>query len=96
MELDLQPSEFNDFEVGEPEIFSEIIKNIRKMKTKLLKKCRKQVKLYERNGSYYVDTGNYMDLEGKVKEEALRYYRIWIIRTARGLFGFRPKKTFFS
>lgn len=60
------------------------------MKSKLLKKVRRKVKLYERNGDYYVDLGNYnpgpMD-----KERALSYYRFWIIKNAKIIFGFKSK-----
>ena len=66
------------------------------MKTKLLKKCRRKIKFFERNGKYYVDTGNYLDPNGKTKEEALRYYRVWIIRTAESIFKFKPKRQFFK
>ena len=66
------------------------------MKTKLLKKARKKVKFFERNGEYYVDTGDYLDPSGKTKEEALKYYRIWIIRTAKDIFGFKQKAQLFK
>lgn len=66
------------------------------MKTKLLKKCRRRIKFFERNGKYYVDTGNYLDPNGKTKEEALSYYRVWIIRTAESIFKFKPKSQFFK
>lgn len=65
------------------------------MKVKLLKKCRKKIKFYERNGKYYVDTGNYLDPIGKTKPYALEYYRFWIIRTAKDIFKFKPKKQLF-
>ncbi len=65
------------------------------MKTKLLKKARRKVKLYKRNGLYYVDNGNYVST-GVKKEDALRYYRVWIIRTARTIFGFKPKSRLFK
>lgn len=42
------------------------------MKVKLLKKCREIVKFYERNGKYYVDTGNYLDPEGKTKSDRIK------------------------
>ena len=65
------------------------------MKTKLLKKVRRKVKLYERNGFYYVDTGN--DVSSVMDyDEALRYYRVWILRKARDIFGFKPKSKFFN
>jgi len=62
------------------------------MKTRLLKKCRRKIKLFERNGKYYVDTGNYLDPTGKTKERALEYYRFWILETAKNIFKFKPKR----
>lgn len=66
------------------------------MKTKLLKKCRRKVKFYERNGKYYVYTENYLNSWGKSKENALAYYRFWILQTARSIFNFKPKHQFFK
>lgn len=66
------------------------------MKTKLLRKCRKEVKFFERNGKYYVNNGIFTFPEEKTKEEALRYYRIWILGTAREIFKFKPKKQHFK
>ena len=66
------------------------------MKTKLLKKCRRKIKLFERNGKYYVDTGNYLDAVGKTKEIALEYYRLWILETAKNIFKFKPKHQLFK
>ena len=66
------------------------------MKTKLLRQCRNQIKLYERNGKYYVSTGFYMDSSGKTEYAAKEYYRIWIINTANRIFGFRPKQQLFK
>ena len=66
------------------------------MKTKLLKKCRRKIKLFERNGKYYVDTGNYLDAVGKTKEIALEYYRFWILETAKNIFKFKPKHQLFK
>ena len=60
------------------------------MKTKLLRKVRKKIKLYERNGLYYVDTGYYIRDEMN-KQEALDYRRYWIILTAEDIFGFKHK-----
>tara|TARA_R110002167_G_C12587038_1_gene643881 strand:- start:785 stop:985 length:201 start_codon:yes stop_codon:yes gene_type:complete len=65
------------------------------MKTKLLKKARRKVKFYKRNGLYYVDSGNYMP-DGMTKERALDYYRVWVIKTAKDIFGFKPKSQFFK
>lgn len=66
------------------------------MKTKLLRKCRRKIKLFERNGQYYVDTGNYLDPNGKTKSDALIYYRGWILTTAKNIFGFKPKRQLFK
>lgn len=66
------------------------------MKTKLLKKCRKKIKFFERNGKFYVSTGSYLVPNGKTKEEALRYYRILIFRTAKEIFKFKPKTQLFK
>jgi len=66
------------------------------MKTRLLKKCRRKIKLFERNGKYYVDTGNYLDPNGKTKKVALEYYRLWILETARSIFKFKPKSRLFK
>jgi hypothetical protein len=66
------------------------------MKVKLLKKVRKIVKLYKRNGLYYVETGNYLDDQGKSKREAINYYRVWILKRARDIFKFQPKSQLFK
>ena len=60
------------------------------MKVKLLKKVRKKIKLYERNGLYCVDTGNYFS-DRMTKQEALNYHRLWVIKIAKDIFGFKPK-----
>jgi hypothetical protein len=66
------------------------------MKVKLLKKCRKKIKFFERNGKYYVHTGNYLASIGKSKDDALNYYRFWIIETAKNIFKFKPKHQLFK
>ena len=60
------------------------------MKTKLLRKVRKKIRLYKRNGLYYVDIGGHIS-SGTTKQEALDYRRFWVIRTADDIFGFKPK-----
>ena len=60
------------------------------MKIKLLKKAKKNLRLYERNGFYYVDT-KYHISDGMTKKKALEYYRFWVIRIAKDIFGFKPK-----
>ena len=60
------------------------------MKTKLLRKVRKKIRLYKRNGLYYVDNGGNVS-GGTTKQEALDYRRFWVIRTADDIFGFKPK-----
>ena len=60
------------------------------MKAKLLRKVRKKIKLYERNGLYCVDTDYCMRYEMN-KQEALDYRRYWVIQTARDIFGFKHK-----
>lgn len=62
------------------------------MKNKLLMKCRKRVKMYERNGIYYVYSEFLADWFGKDKKYALMYYRTSVIYLAKKYFGFKPKK----
>ena len=60
------------------------------MKAKLLKKARRKIKMYKRNNTYYVDTG-FLVSEFSVKENALAYYRRWVVYRAEEMFGFKPK-----
>tara|TARA_R110000744_G_scaffold378248_1_gene494127 strand:+ start:316 stop:510 length:195 start_codon:yes stop_codon:yes gene_type:complete len=60
------------------------------MKTKPLRKVRKKIRLYKRNGLYYVDTGHFAP-GGMAEKEALDYRRFWVIRTAKDIFGFKHK-----
>jgi len=62
-----------------------------KMKVKLLKKVKRKVKLYKRNGLYFVDIGCLIS-QFDSEESAMRYYRTWIKRAAKTMFGFRPKQ----
>jgi hypothetical protein len=64
------------------------------MKTKLLKKTRRKVKLYERNGLYYVETDSCIS-DKMLKKQALTYYRFWVRKTAENIFGFKPKSRLF-
>lgn len=50
---------------------------------------RRKIKLFKRNGLYYVDSGRVSC--GMTKENALNFYRIWVIIIARDRFGFKPK-----
>jgi hypothetical protein len=61
------------------------------MKTRLLRKARKKVKLHERNGVYYI---NYHECNSKRK--ALMHYRYWVLKNAKDIFGFRPKSQLFK
>jgi len=62
------------------------------MKVKLLKKAKSKLRLFERNGLYYVDLGCWMDKTGMSKKDAIDYYRYHVIANAKYIFGFRPKK----
>lgn len=66
------------------------------MKTKLLKKARRKIKLHERNGVYYVYSGDYLSYSGTQYNVVLKYYRISVLRSAREIFGFKPKATLFK
>lgn len=69
------------------------------MKTKLLRKCRKRVKLYKRGGTYYVAYSNpfsiiqNQEIGFKEIEDAMRHYYAWIIQIANSVFGRRVLKT---
>lgn len=61
------------------------------MKTKLLRKCRKKIKLYKRNNDYILRKGK-EDIYYKEKGFAYFLYRYYIIEMAEEIFGSRPKK----
>lgn len=59
------------------------------MKTNLLKKCRKKIKLFERNGKFYVNTG-YGVNEFIAYIDAIKYRRHRIIKHAEFIFKNEP------
>lgn len=61
------------------------------MKVKLLKKARRKCKVYKRGSVYYVLHNGLLN-EYKFENNALCYYRIWVIRYAKEIFGFKPKE----
>lgn len=65
------------------------------MKIKLLKKVRRTVRLYERNGLYYIGLDNMMTEGIEKKEEAINEYRYRVVARARRIFGFKPKYRLF-
>lgn len=64
------------------------------MKTKLLRKAKSRLKLYKRGNLYrvYLVDSDFYSSEYTLKD-AEKYYRIWVIRRAREIFGYKPKKT---
>ena len=66
------------------------------MKTRLLRKARKKVKLHERNGVYYIKANGNHYHECNSKRKALMHYRYWVLKNAKDIFGFRPKSQLFK
>lgn len=62
------------------------------MKTKLLKKAKKGLSIYERNGLYYVEIHPGTIHQFASLEDANIYYRECILFVARQIFRFTPKK----
>jgi hypothetical protein len=62
------------------------------MKTKLLRKAKRYVSMAERNGVFYVFVGNDQMQCTKLINNALICYRYWILKRAKAMFGFKPKK----
>jgi hypothetical protein len=61
------------------------------MKTKLLKKVKKKIKMYKRNNFYFIETPN-LSLDPMDKDKALSFYREYVLHYAHAIFGFRPKE----
>lgn len=60
------------------------------MKTKLLRKAKKEIKIYKRNKKFYVVYGS-IEMEHSNIESARRNYRNRVISRANEIFGFKPK-----
>lgn len=64
------------------------------MKTKLLRKVKNRIKIYKRGSLYRVHNiviDSYSS-DFKFEETALACYRIFVIREAKRIFGYKPKK----
>ena len=58
------------------------------MKTRLLRRVRKRIKLHEENGNYFVYKGN-LSIQFKNKEQSVEYYREEVIKEAVDIFNTR-------
>jgi sRNA-binding regulator protein Hfq len=61
------------------------------MQIKLLKKVRKVVKIFYRNGAYTISNPIFK-VNVKDKKEAFDWYYIMILTEAKSKFGYKPKK----
>jgi len=62
------------------------------MRTKLLRRAKKRVKLYEYKGNYHVDPDNYYGEVFKYKSNAMECYRRYVVDEAEDIVSYNYLK----